>query len=220
MSDKFEEISLEEASRAQVAMFAAIYGLDVDGRAGKDAIIMELQNAGYQRDTIRVAKVADRDHGLAVDMLARSQVNVWDGDDQYGIKRARRMIYINIPNQDRPGGDEAVAVGVNGVTMYIARNTPSLVPEEYIESLSHALETRFEPSQDPQQSLSRPRVVQRYPFQVIPIPDESVIANAHGKPYEPCSPSDVKEYKAKLAAKETELAEAQRERLRQKGLLV
>lgn len=216
---QFKKVKLADASRKDLVTVAVMHGLEVD-KQDKPQLIALLKQAGFDKDEINVIVEAPKAHEApSGDVLTRSEVCVWDGNDQYGIKRARRLIHIQIPNQDRPGGDREVAVGINGTHLFIARNTPSLVPEEYVESLSHAVETKYDPSPDPEQPLSTGRFVQRYPFQRVPIADDSVLVKPNGQPYEKATAKDVAEYKAKRM--EAEIAEDQRLRklMREKGMV-
>lgn len=217
---KKAQVKITEATEDQLRVFALQLGLEV-ADAGKDALPGLLKKAGYMRDTIPVIEEAPSAERPAhtPDTLERSEVCVWDGSDEFGIKRARRMVYIQIPNQDKPGGEHPVCVGINGSRIDILRNTPSLVPEEYVESLDHAIETKYDPSSDPLHALSRPRFVQRYPVQRVAIPDDSVLRDPRGRPYQKATEKDVKAYKEKRMAKEMELAQKDRQRLRDQGLV-
>lgn len=217
---KQTRVKIAEATPDQLATFAAILGLEVKSQ-DKAELAALISSSGYQGDEITVIEDAPRASKApeSNDVLQRSEVAVWDGTDEFGIKRARRLIYIQIPNQDRPGGEQPVPAGVNGNNMHIKRNTPSLVPEEFIESLDHAIEKRYDPSPEDTKALTAPRYVQRYPFQRVPIPDESVLVNPHGKPYKMAQPEDVVAYKKKRVKAEMARDQEARERMKSKGLV-
>lgn len=220
MDLKFQEIAIDKAELAQLVEFAVMMGLEVDGKANQADVIALIRSAGYAGKSIRIMVSAPSPNTRkSSDPLATSEAFVWDGTDEYGIKRARRMIYIQIPNQDRPGGDREVPVSINGTSLFIKRNTPSLVPEEYVEALDHAHETHYDPSSDPEQPLAPPRHVQRYPYQRLSISGKEVLVNPKGEAYKSAKPEDVEKYKAERAKKELEVDKRKRDRLAQQGLV-
>ena len=219
---KFQEIEIAKATRDQLTQFAVLLGLEIT-KQNKDDIITLIKSAGYESNTICVVISASSPQSRAGgDPMQTSEVSVWSGQDEFGLKRARRMIYILIPNQDRPGGDREVPVSINGTTLYIKRNTRSLVPEEYVEALDHAVETHYDSNPDPVAEdpfSGPPRHVQRYPYQRVAIPGREAVVSPKGVPYDLANIVDVEEYKAARVEKQQEQDDRKRARLASQGLV-
>lgn len=72
---------------------------------------------------------------------------------------------IQIDISSEPGGDKPVFVGVNGVTMLIARGKPQAVALPYVEVLENAIKTVW--TQNEQTGDLESRDVPLYPFRVL-----------------------------------------------------
>lgn len=222
---EIQRIDIHEATYQQLATFAKVaLGLDIQtGGANKmtgDQIIAVMRQAGYGMDHINLSAPAEP--VSVTQQNYASEVYVFDGTDKYGLNRVRRLINITIPNQDKPGGSEEVPIGINGSHMYVKRNTPSLVPEEYVESLEHAIETRYIPNTDPVslEPFADRRDVMRYPMSVIPIDaNQSMLHPKTGKPYKIADRTLYERYLEAFAAKDLETSDRNKKRLQQQGLV-
>jgi len=146
-------ISLNDATATQIAAFASsMLGIDADLRMGKDKIIAKMKAVGYASDAI---KIEEDDDAPAPTVLTPAA----------GTDGRRKMITIMIPEQDAPGGSEAVYTNINGVSLLIPRSVEATIPVEYEEALRHAVAIRYDP--DPNGGLGRKREVPQYPYSVV-----------------------------------------------------
>jgi hypothetical protein len=80
-----------------------------------------------------------------------------------GVDREYARILIH--RSDKPGGNDPVFVGVNGVAMYIPRGEPVAVPIEYVRILQNAVEHHYPEARDMRaEPLGQPELVSAYPF--------------------------------------------------------
>jgi len=142
-----KEIPFADASASQLADFASTqYGLDVRHTTGHANIIKALQAVGYDKQTIAIS-VPD-----PIAMAAQAA--------------GRRMAEINIPEQEKPGGSEAVYVSVNGRSMFIPRGQNCTVGYEYYEALLHAVKYVYDTDENGG-LINPPREVLEYPVILI-----------------------------------------------------
>ena len=80
---------------------------------------------------------------------------------------------INIPKQDRPGGDEPAFVGVQGVGYLIPRNINVTVPSAVVEVLRNGVQDIVTQEEDGDLNIDQ---VPTYPFQVVDIIKPDVAA--------------------------------------------
>jgi hypothetical protein len=85
-------------------------------------------------------------------------------------------VRINIGIQEEAGGNEPVAVGVNGKIMLIPRGKDVDIPEPYLEALEHAVTFKYDSLPDGMGINPVPREVQLYPFQIRGRVDQAVAA--------------------------------------------
>lgn len=225
MTNETKRIDIEKAPVDTLRMFAVtVLGLDI-GSESKDAIIGKMKSAGYNLNTIAILEPpemidvnkASAKRGDAMDL---SEIIVEDGTDEFGFKRIRRFVNIRIPASEAPGGHRPVPINVNGNNLYVERNTESLVPEEHVEALMHATETRYEPNHDNDlEPLAKGRIVARYPFQRIPITVNEPINLKTGKPHVMSSLDALKRYRTKRETEETKRAAERAANLKKRGLV-
>ena len=130
------KIKVEEASASQLAHFARVnLGLEVDHRRGRDNILSALAATGWSETEI---EVEDSSETRAQEAVPKAP------------EGPRKMVKIMIPNQNEPGGKDAVVVGVNGRVVRIMRGVPVDVPEEYVKVLQTANKGAFEKGENGQ----------------------------------------------------------------------
>lgn len=150
-----KQISIDEATATQLAMFANVHlGLDVHLRQGSAAIKAEMAKVGYDKDYI---EVEDEPAPKATKAVAAGEVS-------------GKKIKIMIPNQETPGssmGKEAVPVGVNGKVYLIKRGIEVSVPEEVVAVLRNANKIQFD--RGPNGEPINPTEVPTYPFSILSV---------------------------------------------------
>ncbi len=103
------------------------------------------------------------------------EVPSWEGT--FGdSKKLRRLTCVNVMRRDTPGGHEPVCVSVNGTRLDIPRGKDCVVPIEYVEVLSHAIERRW--ISDLEHGLTDYQDVPQFPFQFRPRPREEAKVEA------------------------------------------
>ena len=145
------KIDINAASATQLAEFASVrFGIDIDHRKGRDAILAKLSLVGFSGTEI---DIADPKAPASI----ASQTIVAAG--------ARRMVRILIPNQNEPGGKDPVPVGVNGVIAVIKRGVEVDVPEEYVHVLTNAQKVQYDRNEHGRPI--NPTLVPTHPFSII-----------------------------------------------------
>lgn len=169
MSLPVEHVKMSEASMKQLMDFATIMmGLDVPKAAkAKADVIAIIEAAGWVMDTIPTLQKA-----AEVPDLCDSEGNPRPRTFQHdfnGKGVMRECVAINIPEQDKPGGQEPVPVAVNGSQMWITRNKKVVIPVEYVEVLENAEQFIYPETRDGlnEEGLGEPRVVKAYPFSYV-----------------------------------------------------
>lgn len=167
MSDK---ILIEKATAKQLRDFATtVMSLDLGGTENKSTVQAKLQEAGYMSDSfVPVDSIQPSSAKNATAPVGIREMTDKDGKAIYrtvdGKREVRMEVKINIPSQDKSGGDEPAIVGVNGVHMFIPRNKDVWVPKEYIGALNNAVAKVYGKSK---QGLGEPREVLAYPFSYV-----------------------------------------------------
>lgn len=161
---KSQKIAVSEATLPQLKAFATtVLGLEVARNATQDIVIGKIREAGYNLDHITVfEEVTPSQRGRTEGSDAKASARVV----KTGQDGRERVYYrILIPNEEKPGGEEPVPVGVNGRSMFIPRGQPVEVPEEYVEVLENAEAYVYEPYDgNGLGGLKPPRAVKSYPF--------------------------------------------------------
>ncbi len=154
-----DRIKIADATSAQLREFGAnTLGLELHGRETAAMMAGKFAEVGYNVDDIALqAPAVVPTAGPSGDVAFNTRVR----DD--GIKEIRIVIHT----QDKPGGEDAVQVGVNGRLMLIPRGDPQWVPESYVEVLNNAVEyiyAEFQGGSGNLGGLNKPREVKSYPF--------------------------------------------------------
>lgn len=145
------KIKLEEASATQLAHFARVtLGLEIDHRKGRDNILNLMASTGWSETEIEVEDESQ----------TRAQESV-----PAAPSGPRKMVRIMIPNQNEPGGKDAVVVGVNGRVARIKRGVPVDVPEEYVKVLLDANKVVYE--KGPNGEPINPSLVPTHSFSIL-----------------------------------------------------
>lgn len=161
---------LTEATKDEVSHFARLLGIDVDGRSGKDTIIAAMGNYGLP--------VHDPDFKISIvakahsEPVSRGGVGSWrrlnDGrweDCSEGDDGARFGKIINVPTEEREGGDRPVYTNCNGKSMLIPRGKDVWVPVEYVRVLDYAVREHL--MTDENGTVIGKRDVKRFPYNVV-----------------------------------------------------
>ena len=168
MSFPVEHVALEEASFKQLKEFATIMmGLEVPGAAkSKEDVRAIIETAGWSKDTIPTFQKSS-DVPELCDSEGAPRPRTFEHN--FNGKRMCECVAINIPETDKPGGQEPVPVSVNGSQMWIPRNERVVIPVEYVELLEHAEEFIYPETRDGlnEHGLGEPRVVKVYPFSYV-----------------------------------------------------
>lgn len=150
-----KRIPLIEASATQLADFGrAALNLDVNFRMGADKIRAVMATGGYDKDYIEV-EVSDGPDPNARPAGAEAEA-------------PRKMVVINIPNQDIPGsteGKQPVPVGVNGKVYLIKRGVDVEVPIEVVGVLNDAKRVVYD--RGPNGEPINPTFVPTHPFTIV-----------------------------------------------------
>lgn len=144
-------VKYSEATAAQLRAFAVTrYGLDLSSNTNGPQVKAKLAEVGFDGDTIEVdEELAPKSKPLTVEDVAE-----------------RKTVLINIPQQEGPGGKDAVCVGVNGVVARIMRGKDVRVPVEYVEVLRNANKIVYD--RDENNQLIEPGVeVPIHPFSIV-----------------------------------------------------
>ena len=146
-----KEIPINNATATQLAQYANVMcGLDVTPQTGFAKIRALMANAGFEPEAIIIEE-------KALDEAPKRKV--LDGGEK------RKFVKIIIPNQEGPGGQLPVPVGVNGRVALIQRGIPVDVPEEYVHVLTNAERVIFDSGKNGE--LINPRKVPQHPFNII-----------------------------------------------------
>lgn len=175
-----KRIPIEQATLEDLKAFATVVlGLELDGRATADSIRAKLKTAGYQLETIPAEvtemttkkQVYGKDFRTGIPTFTKQNPDTGETIIDPDCPKKSPMLFarINIPITSKPGGDEPVAVGVNGRAMAIPRGKDVDVPMKYVEVLMNAKEMAYEeydPTRDMLGGLGMPSLVDSYPFSV------------------------------------------------------
>lgn len=155
---------IDECTAEELRTFGKIhYGIEMADRTNAPTAIAKLRAAGHGEDFILVdgpAPESVQDEAGNAAPAINGVRFVTEGG------RQRKQIKIMIPVQDKPGGHEPVPTAVNGKRFDVPRGKEVWVYEEYVEALRNAQEWHFDNRPD-DRGLTKPRVVQSYPFQVL-----------------------------------------------------
>lgn len=155
---KDQRIPLSAATEEQLRHFATvIMGLDVHHFAKAPGIIAKLQEAGI------TSLPADTTAAASAPPSARRSGEAFN--TRINPKTNKPETKIMIHTDPRPGGQEPVKVGVNGVWMLIPRGEAVWVPDEYVHVLQNAKEVAFDEYTKGDGGLQGKREVLSYPFQ-------------------------------------------------------
>lgn len=152
---EFKRKSAKDATPEEVRQYARFNGLEIDAGAQKQTVLDKMKLAGFNVEEITVfetQKPQASDGGSGTFKNA-------DGKDCY-------MIFI--PEEDKPGGQEPVPVGVNGSVMLIPRGKDVPVPVEFVLALRNAVMDIYDPVTEGYGGIRKPRHVPAYPFQIVP----------------------------------------------------
>lgn len=145
------KVLIADASKAQLTTFATTtLGLELGSRDTAADIRAKIAEAGFSGEEIEIEDEAPGEKSKPLTMADVAE---------------RKTVLINIPQNDGPGGTEAVPVGVNGKVARIMRGVDVRVPIEYVEVLKNATKTVY--GRGPNQELIEPRQVPTYPFSIV-----------------------------------------------------
>lgn len=147
---------IDEATVEEIRVFArTAFGLDIGAQEHKSTVLEKLATVGYSSDEITIfAPVDPRKTSGTVGTVKNDA-----GKECYNVI---------IPEENGPGGQEPVPVGVNGNVMLIPRGKECLVPVEYIEVLRNAVRDEYDPVTTGYGGITKPRKVPAYPIQILP----------------------------------------------------
>lgn len=153
-----DRIELQDATAEQLRRFGAtILGIEVSGRENREKMLAKFAEVNYGLGFITLPDEAPVPTGgpRADNAAFNRRTNPDTGKEE---------VLILLHTEDKPGGDRAVAVGVNGSQMLIPRGEKVWVPEAYVEVLNNAEEYHYPEYDDGLGGLKKPRVVKSYPF--------------------------------------------------------
>lgn len=170
------EIPIESATREQLKAFAeSDLGLTVKTQTPPQFIKKQIASANWDKPFILVDPRTPSARPTAAPLKrpvpgkAEAPKPVHEA-----VEVAEPMVRMQIAEQAGPGGKRAVYVGVNGRAILIPRNRPVEVKLRYYNALVIAIETLFELNEETNEMESRD--VTTYPFQVLKMPSDEVIA--------------------------------------------
>ena len=161
---------LSEATLDEMRNFAKLIGIDVDGRWKEDRIISAMSNYGLRVDNPDFEiNIVEKSHAEPVSFGGVGSWRVlingrWEQCSE-GDTGARFGNTINVPTEEREGGDRPIYTNHNGKTMLIPRGMDVWVPIEYVNALKSAV--RELPVVDENGEISSWRQVPRRPFNVV-----------------------------------------------------
>lgn len=146
--------SIQDATPEELRQFARVMGLEIGDREQSGTVLEKLRTSGYTSDEITIFE--------ATTPKATGKAGVVKDE------KGRDCMMILIPEEDGPGGQDDVPVGVNGVVFQIKRGQPVKLPLEYIEVLNNAVEYRYPTAGNGQGGIAEPRKVPAIPYQIVP----------------------------------------------------
>lgn len=155
---KHERKSAEEATVEEVRQYARFLGLEIEKAEHKATVLAKIGTAGFNTEQITVFEE------IAPTPTPKRTMTVKN-------RLGKECYKVMIPEEDKPGGEEAVPVGVNGSVMLIPRGQDVLVPVEYVGVLRNAVMDIYDPVKDGLGGIRKPRKVPAYPFQLVPFTD-------------------------------------------------
>lgn len=168
MSLPVEHVQLEAATMKQLMDFATIMmGLDVPKSAKTKAEVLTIiEESGWLKDTIPTFQKA-----AEIPVLCDSDGNPRPRTfmHEFNGGAERECVAINIPDTDKPGGQEPVPAAVNGSQMWIPRNKRVVIPVEYVEALENAEQFIYAETKQGmnEEGLREPQIVKAYPFSYV-----------------------------------------------------
>lgn len=156
-------VTIEEATASQLRNFATVgMQLEMGPTTNGPTIISKLREAGFSGDVIPIIQVASPSD------------NATSFDRSVFEEEGRKYCRINIPANDKPGGQDPVPVGVNGTVIALPRGKDIQVPVEYVEVLKNAVAYHYKPFTGfkPDGSmdlggLNMPDKVSEFPFNTV-----------------------------------------------------
>ena len=163
---KFEQKPVAEAGEDELRAYLVLrHGVEPSSlpkRGATTALRSALKKLEPDCEQILVIPVAATPAPAAVSVGEIPMGRRISRTDESG--KTREYVRILVHTSDKPGGEEPVFVGVNGIGMYIPRGEEVEVPVEYAEGLDHARQLVYPQSDDPVGGLGEPREVHVYPF--------------------------------------------------------
>lgn len=162
--------TLAEATIEEVQQYAALIGIDVDKRWKMDNLLAKMSDYGLRvEDPAFQITVSS---GARVEPVARGGVGSWrclvDGrweETSEGEPGARFGKTVNVPTEEREGGDRPVYVSAQFRGMLIPRGKDVWVPIEYLRSLDGAIREQL--MTDENGTVTGKRNVHRFPYNVV-----------------------------------------------------
>lgn len=161
MSD-LRKIPLDEASADELTEYCRLLGGEVPEKADIPellAIIKAIRpgEAPIQLPERQVFHQPASPSGKIPPTSLCSVTEMVDGEEVEAV-----YVGLRLPEQDKPGGKQAVPVSVNGVRMDIPRNMDVWVPLRFYLALDNSRSWEYIPSNT---GLKEPRETHDYPFQ-------------------------------------------------------
>lgn len=161
---------LIEATIDEVQGFAKLLGIDVDKRWSLETLIAKMGDYGLPvHDDAFQITVSSGSHVEPVSRggsgsYRRLNDGRWEecAESDTGARFGK---VINVPTEEREGGEKPVYTNCNGKTMLIPRGKDVWVPIEYVNCLSNAVRKAAEI--DEGGKLVGWRDVKRYPYTVV-----------------------------------------------------
>lgn len=144
---------IEDATPEEMRQFARVMGLEVGDGEQKRTVTEKLITSGYTSDEISIFE--------HVSPRTTAKAGVFKDE------KGRDCMMILIPEEDSPGGQDDVPIGVNGVVFQVKRGVPVALPLEYIEVLNNAVEFIYPQTRDGQRGMVEPRKVPAFPYQIV-----------------------------------------------------
>ena len=161
---------LTEATLDEVRGFARLLGIDVDSRWKLETLIAKMGDYGLpvHDDAFQITVSS----GGGFEPVSRGGVGSWrrlnDGrweESAEGEPGARFGRTINVPTEEREGGDRPVYVSCNFRGMLIPRGKDVWVPIEYVRALDGAIREHLMTDEDG--TVIGKRDVKRFPYNVV-----------------------------------------------------
>lgn len=157
-------LELAEASVDQLAQFAEILGAELPEKQTKANLLALIEAIRPGGKPIRIPEQTTFHQPASADAAIPPSCLTVVEEMREGEAVPRHYVGIRVPENDRPGGKQAVPVIVNGVRFDIPRNMDCWIPIEFYHALDNARRWDYVENE---RGLKEPREVHDYPFNFV-----------------------------------------------------